>query len=119
MVDIAYYKKLNGEFHHKVGIISCPEQLETLGIDVPDAACFFRQGRVKELTIFCKNNPGFHIVTHINSFLSVNKFIEGDYIFNLANGDDDPNLELKIPPEVIDHLYAELNHFIRGHGIGL
>ena len=118
MVDIAFYKKLNYEFYCKAGILSSMEELEEIGIEPPDAVGSFRRSRVEELIAFCKENPTYHIVTRINSYLTVNRFVDGDYIFKLANGDNNPNLVLKFPQEVIDHLDAELNHFIRRYGIG-
>ena len=118
MIDIAHYKKLNYEFYLRTGIIACCDQLEELGIEPPDAVGLFRSDRIDELLKYCDSNDGFHIVTRLDDHLTVNKFVRGDYIFRLADGDDDPSLELLFPPEVSDHLFAELAHFIRVCGIG-
>lgn len=118
MIDVAYYKKLNHEFHVKTGIIACCDRLAELGIEPPDVVGSFRSDRIEELLEFCKSNHDFHIVTHIDPSRSVNKFVRGDFIFNLADGDDDSSLELTFPPEVADHFFAELAHFVRVRGIG-
>ena len=118
MIDVSYYKKINGDFHRKVGVIACTERLLDLGIESPNAVGSFRKNLIQELIKFCKLNPKFHMITRIDDRLTVNRYVSGDYIYFIAEGDADPTLELNLPPEAVDHLYAELEHFIRRFGIG-
>jgi len=48
--------------------------------------------RLKELLKFCAENPGYHIATQIDSFTTVNKFIESGKAFYLCTGDFDPEI---------------------------
>ena len=118
MVDIAYYKRINSEFYRRVGVINCVLRLNKLGLEPQCIIGTFYLSDIEKLFEICNENPSFHIITHIGSGLTVNHFVQGKYRFRLAEGDSDPSIELRLPPEVCNHFLAELNHFIRRANIG-
>ena len=118
MVDIAYYKRINSEFYRRVGVINCVERLNKMGLEPQSIIGTFYLSDIEKLFEICKENPDLHIITYIDSTLTVNRFVHGDFSFRLAEGDIDPTIELRFPPEVGNHLLAELNHFIRRTNIG-
>lgn len=117
MIDLAHYKRINHEFHRKTGIIGCVHRLNEMNLEPRDIIGVFWLRDIAKLFETCKNDIRLHIVTNINPGLTVNRYVEGSYGFYLADGDKDPNLELRFPPEIVAHLYSELNHFIRRSNI--
>ena len=118
MIDLAYYKKLNSKFVRRIGIISCADRLIEMGLEPRDISGTFWARDIESLRAVCTNNSKLHIVTNVGLSQTVNKYVEGPHTYRLADGDSDPSLELKVPPEVINHLFAELDHFIRRANIG-
>lgn len=112
-LNIAYYKKLNAEFHDRVGTIDYYEDVEALGLHPRNALGAFKGIDGDFLLRFCENNPDYHIVTRLSAFHTVNRFVRGDFIYNLALGDSDQSLERIYPPEIVDHLMSELELFIK------
>lgn len=114
MVDLAYYKRINSQFLQQVGIIDCVERLEGLGLVARDISGIFWSRDLDHLTRVVNNHKDLHIGTNLEVGHSVNRIVQGKHKYWLADGDNDPNLELYLPPEIVNHLFAELNHFIRG-----
>mgnify|MGYP003683463007 CR=1 FL=1 len=106
-IDINYYKKINQKFYLKTGIINCYKELEELGLYPLAATGIFWPGQTPDLLKFCRKNPEFHIVTYISASLMVNRYEPEDHRYMLANKDNDPKLELNLPPEVVQHLMRE------------
>ena len=118
MIDLAYYKRINHEFYQRVGVINCVERLNKMGLEPRDIIGTFWLKDMEKLMAICKSNKDLHIITYVNACFTANRFVEGRFRFRLAQGDKDPSIELRFPPEVADHLLAELNHFVRRTGIG-
>ena len=118
MVDIEYYKRINHEFFKRVGAINCVDRLHEMGLNPTSIIGTFWPRDVPKLIEVCARNPNLHIITNTKLGITVNRYVEGDGRYQLADGDSDPNLELRLPPEVINHIFSELNHLIRRMGIG-
>lgn len=112
-LDVEYYKQLNYDFHKKVGSLGWYEDLEAIGITPRDAVGTFGSSDTTMLLKFCKDNPQYHIITRLSAAKTVNKFVNGNYIYTLAAGDRNPNLELNFPPEVVDHLMSDIMALIQ------
>lgn len=108
MADVTHYKKLNGDFCRRTGLISNPDKLALLGLHPRDAAGGFWTDDGKRLSAFCRKNPDYHIISIVNPGYKVNRFVAGCYRYYLAKGDDNPDLQLEYPPEVVNHLNSEL-----------
>ena len=67
-VDIAYYMRINHEFHAKVGLFSWYEDLEKIGITPRNALATFRSRDAAMLIQFCEEQPQFHIVTRLSPY---------------------------------------------------
>ena len=118
MIDIEYYKGINSKFIRRVGIISCVDRLVGMGLDPRDISGIFWARDIEALQAVCNMNSDLHIVTNVGLCHTVNQYVEGPHKYRLADGDPNPNLELKLPPEIINHLFAELDHLIRRANIG-
>lgn len=118
MIDIDYYKDINSKFIRRVGIISCVDRLGAMGLDPRNITGIFWARDIKSLQAVCDAYTDLHIVTNIGLGHTINKYVAGPHKYRLADGDQDPSLELKLPPEVIHHLFAELDHFVRRANIG-
>ena len=118
MIDLAYYKRINYEFSRRVGMIKCVDRLNALGLVPRNIIGTFWARDIPGLLKTCEGDSSLHIVTILHAGHKVNRYIEGQYKYRLAEGDNDPSLELILPPEVINHTLSELDHFIRRHGIG-
>ena len=66
---------------------------------VPDdrLGCF-NSNRLTELTIFCQQNPEYHIISHLKRYrVKVNAVVSTAHFYRLGQGDNDPEL-MCIPP---------------------
>ena len=107
-LDVEYYKQKNHEFLNRVGAIDWYEDLEVLGVTPRTMdGLFFRRDSAL-IRGFCRKNSGFHIVSHVSNFLTVNRFDEKARFYLLASGDDDPSIELVFSREIIEHLEREI-----------
>ena len=118
MIDLAYYKRINAEYYRRVGAIGCVERLNAMGLEPMSIIGTFWPKQVQSLLEICAVDTNFHIISDVHPGLSVNRYVEGNCRYQLAEGDKDPTIELYLPPEVVNHLFAELNHFIRRTGFG-
>mgnify|MGYP003683441891 CR=1 FL=1 len=107
-IDIAYYKSEIYEFYKRVGIVSCYEALEGLGLSPRDVIGTFWPQDIEALLSFCKENSDYHIVTRISESLKVNRYVKGDFTYRLAKGEKKSDLEIRYPPELINHMMSEL-----------
>ena len=107
-MDISYYKRLNGEFSRRIGLMTYYVDLEKLGLSPRSAIGTFWPRDIPILLEFCRKNPNYHIVTDVKSGGRVNKYVEGNHMYKLAKGDTDPDLQLQFPQEVKNHISAEL-----------
>ena len=112
-MDIRYYKHLGHTFKERTGTILWYEDLLELGLEPRNVAASFYESDCNLLQSFCRENPEFHIVTRISDYLTVNKFVPGNHLFRLARGDQDPELELVYPPEIVDHLMGEIELIVK------
>lgn len=108
-LDIAYYKRINSEFHRRVGTLNWYEDLEALGFTPDCVIGAFYLSDIPALQQFCLSNSKYHIVTYISSLVMVNRFDKSGRFYFLADGDKDPSIELVFPQEVDDHLAAEFH----------
>ena len=75
---------------------------------VPDdrVGCF-NSNRLAELTIFCQQNPEYHIISYLkHNRVRVNAVVSTAHFYRLGQGDKDPEL-MCIPPigkDVIEYL---------------
>ena len=106
-LDLDYYKKLNSDFHRKVGTINWYEDLEAIGLTPLNVGCSFWECHLEMLLKFCHDHPEYHIITRLSAHKTVNRLVRGGYLFSLASGDKDPDLERVYPPEVVDHMMRE------------
>ena len=118
MVDLNYYKRINHEFYTRVGVIECAERLGAMGLETISIIGTFWPKTAPQLLDICAKDNKIHIVSSLQAGLLVNRYVEGDHRYWLADGDSDPNLELRLPPEVVNHIFSELNQLIRRMGIG-
>ena len=118
MLDIEYYKELNSKFLRKIGVISCADRLIEMGLEPRDVSGIFWARDTESLEAVCRIQSDLHIVTNVAPCHTVNRYVEGRYKYWLADGEADPRLELILPPEIVNHLFAELNHFVRRLNIG-
>ena len=81
-------------FFNRVGIVGHYEELEWLGFKVECFAGSFRSERVPELQRFCQENPEYHIVSYTGDGRYENKYVPGQVLYRLANGDRNPILVL-------------------------
>ena len=45
---------------------------------------------------FCAENPDYHMITILSGGRTINKFVPGERIYQLARGDKNPNLMLSV-----------------------
>lgn len=112
-MDIDYYKRRNGDFYRRIGVVNCANRLTALGLKPRDVIGSFWSEDAVDLLEFCRANPEYHIVTTLSFALTLNRYLKGNYRYRLADGDSDPALKLDFPPEVVAHLDTELDLFIR------
>ena len=78
-----------------------------LDIVPDDRIGFFNSNRLSELTIFCQQNPEYHIISHLkHNRVKVNAVVSTAHFYRLGQGDKDPEL-MCIPPigkDVIEYL---------------
>ena len=80
------------EFSKRVGMIDFAEDVEPLGFKLVSVTATFGDREIESLISFCNENPQYHIVTEISSFVYRNKYVpEGD-CWHIADGDANPNL---------------------------
>ena len=69
-----------------------------LDIVPDDRIGFFNSNRLSELTIFCQQNPEYHIISYLkHNRVSVNAVVNAVLFYQLGQGDNDPEL-MCIPP---------------------
>ena len=82
-------------FYLRVGIISVYEDLEWLGLETKGMFCgSITERQVHLLHEFCEKNPGYHIVTMTATGQMENRYVPGQGVYKLAEGDPNPHLVL-------------------------
>ena len=112
-MDIDYYKKVNGDFCRRIGMILWHERLHDLGLSPRCVMGSFWGRDIPTLEKFCEENREYHIITTIEPLNTVNRYIQGGLNYHLGDGDDNPELSLKLPPKAMEHLCAETYEIIR------
>lgn len=84
------------EFKEKTGIIFDRRRLRKLGLYTDDSIASFYNEEVYELFDFCATNPEYHIVTILAPSIYVNRYDRRSDMFQLADGDKDPNYMLDL-----------------------
>ena len=78
-----------------------------LDIAPDDRLGCFNSNRLAELTIFCQQNPEYHIISYLkHNRVRVNAVVNAVLFYQLGQGDNDPEL-MCIPPigkDVIEYL---------------
>ena len=68
---------------------------------------------IPTLEKFCEENPEYHIITSVETLVTVNRFVKGGQGYYLGDGDDNPELSLKLPPKILEQVHAETYEIIR------
>jgi hypothetical protein len=95
---IAFKRK--SEFRKKIGLIDCYDHLSFLGLEPMTILGNFSKCQVSKLRALCKRDSNYHVVTRLDHDQIVNRFIEGEHRYYLAEGDADPNLEFQYTEEM-------------------
>ena len=82
------------EFFDRVGIVGNYLELEWLGFKIESFSGSFRSERLPDLQHFCHENLDYHIVTYTGKGRYENRYVPGNVIYRLANGDRNPCLVL-------------------------
>jgi hypothetical protein len=109
IMNIQEFKNQLAEFHGKVGTIIDYRELQELGIEPMSVSCAFYRRDLGRLHHICGVFPQIHIVTDLGRRI-VNRFVEGDFQYLLANGDKDQSLELNKPEMWFDHVRSVIQH---------
>ena len=112
-MDIDYYKKVNGDFCRRIGVIYCADRLHALGLVPRCIMGSFWERDIPTLEKFCEENPEYHIITHVKALHKINRYVKGGLNYSLGDGDDNPILSQKLPPEAMEQLCAETYEIIR------
>jgi hypothetical protein len=83
-------------FYGRTGIICNNEQLEWLDLHPHESFGLFDESQAAVLLDFCANNPQYHIISGTQPGRMENRFVPGQRIYYLADGDDYPHLVLNI-----------------------
>ena len=84
------------EFYRRVGIVTPYTQLLALGLPVCDFSSGVYNDAVLPMVEFCAENPDYHMITILSGGRTINKFVPGERIYQLARGDKNPNLMLSV-----------------------
>jgi hypothetical protein len=82
------------EFYARVKIVHPHTELEPLGLQPDSISGMFFDSSVEQLVEFCARNPTYHIVTSLGEGRNINKFVPGQRVYSLAQGDKNPCLML-------------------------
>ena len=94
-------------FFERTGTLRYYEDVEALGFETFDVIGHFMGSRAEELVGFCTDQPNYHIVTVTRSGYYENRYVPGQSLYYLANGDSNPNLVLNIFLHKHPELFAE------------
>jgi hypothetical protein len=98
------------EFMEKVGIIRDYYELHQIGIDSDSLLGGFYGSNSRRLKVYCSKDPAYHIVSHLRGSRWVNRYEPRAVSYFLADGDNDPELELEISEDGVDQLNAMVAH---------
>ena len=105
-------------FYDRTGIIVDYQEIEWLGFNLDNFVGMFGQEDLAALLKFCEENPEYHIVSNTELGRSINKYVPDRKIYQLANGDKNPNLVLNwsldpmrplIHEDILREAFAVLN----------
>ena len=83
-------------FYERTGLIFSYLDILSLGFGRNDTYCGFFTGSQQELELvdFCKKKPWYHIITITGPGRYENRYMPGERLFYLGDGDKNPNLVL-------------------------
>lgn len=84
------------EFYRTTGMIIMLPRVKQLGLITDDVGATFWPNEMDDVLDFCAKNPQFHIVTYLGEGIFVNRYDERGLMFQLAEGDADPEYMLNI-----------------------
>lgn len=82
------------EFLNVAGVILDRDRVQELGFENNDSCASFYEHNVQKIIDFCKTNPQYHIVTSAGPDILYNRYDSRGDMFQLADGDPDPNYML-------------------------
>ena len=97
-------------FMERVGIIKDYYELYQIGIDSDTLLGGFYSSTSWKLKKYCLRYSGYHIVSHFKGQKWLNRYEPGAVCYYLADGDDDPELELILSKNSVDQLDAMVSH---------
>ena len=100
-------------FMGQVGLIRDYWELHLLGLHSDDLIGTFFPPQLPLLKAYCRKHSAYHIVTLISPHHIVNRVEEHGFSYQLADGNQDPQLELKYPQDFIDKAQSFLHHIAR------
>ena len=112
-MNLEQAKEANYQFHLQTGMILCLDRLTAMGLHPRLPLGSFFEEDSQKLIKFCEENSRYHIVTTISAALRINKFVPGGWCYYLADGDNDPTLQLEFPPEAMKECEAETAMIVR------